>query len=71
MFDDDSGNHGQNNYYWYPAGEDGALRFAWQQPMSSLEEFSGTPGDRGGRYLARQDRDAALQSWGLRLTPDT
>ena len=65
LLDPRSGNHGASNRFWFPIAEDGNVRFRWQRPFSSLEEFSSTPGGLGARYLSQGERDELLAEWSL------
>ena len=69
LLDPSAGNHGANNSYWYPSAEDNHDRFSWQHGFQKLSDFSGTPGDSGGKYLSQADRDASLNSAGVPLSP--
>ncbi|MDQ6672250.1 MAG: right-handed parallel beta-helix repeat-containing protein [Chloroflexota bacterium] len=70
LFGPDRDNRGVNNAYWYPNDENGQVRYIWgRSGFSKLADFATTPGDVGGRYLTRADRDRALAGAGISLNP--
>ena len=64
-------NWGASNAYYYGYAEDGRERFAWNSRLGSLSSFNATPGDEGGRYLSRTEKDGVLASEGVPANPET
>jgi len=60
LFDPASNNRGSGNRYWYPSGENGRTRFAWNGPLSRLGAFAATPAESTTTYLTSAQKDAIL-----------
>jgi hypothetical protein len=67
-----SNNRGAGNDYYYDHAEDGRARFAWSTVPyhSSLASFNATPGDEGGRYLTRTQKDTVTANNGVPAKPE-
>jgi hypothetical protein len=64
MFEAASNNRGAENRYWHAQAEP-TTRFAWDEPFSSLTDFTGTPGDENALYLADAQRNSLLVEAGI------
>jgi len=65
-----SNNRGAGNDYYYDHAEDGHVRFAWSTKYSSLASFNATPGEEGGRYLTRTEKDTVTANEGIPANPE-
>jgi parallel beta-helix repeat protein len=65
MFDDDRGNVGRQNRYWYGRPEDGRDRFVWERGYARLDGFEATPGEEAARYVTAAERTALLEQSGV------
>lgn len=62
-------NVGYRNRYWIRRPEPSSERFQWNGPRSTLAAHNATPGERGGRYISRSQRDRILRSAKVPLRP--
>ena len=71
MFEAESNNRGQDNLYWYAKPENGRPRYEWAKTKyASLEEFNGTPGEEGGRYLTDAEKDRIVSKANVPSGPE-
>ena len=71
MFDPLSNNRGANNCYWYPTAEGSYVRYKWGGVgIGTLAQFNTTPGEEGGRYLARGEKDAVVVTKAVPANPE-
>jgi len=60
-----------NDYYYDHAEEDGHARFSWSTTKySSLTPFNATPGEEGGRYLTRTQKNTVTANNGILANPE-
>jgi hypothetical protein len=64
-----AGNTGAANRYWTPLPDTGGIQFGWTDDYSLLGAFNATPGEEGGQYLTLTEKNQALGSAGIPLTP--
>jgi hypothetical protein len=70
LFASSADNHGANNAYWFPDAEGGdQVRFAWNGPITHLDDFSNTPGGSGSSYLSDAQKDAVLSGHDMPASP--
>ena len=71
LFDEGSGNRGEDNRYWYPSPEGTYARFKWNgEPIRTLERFNETPGEEDGRYLSDAAKTKVVSSAGIPPQPE-
>ena len=69
LFNASSNNRGSDNHYWYPMGENGQNRYAWNGSKTRLSDYEATPAEAAGTYLTTSQKDAALSGVGVPTTP--
>ena len=68
--DPDSGNRGSNNEYWYPDAEGVSAGFRWAETdFGRLDDFNGTPGEEGGRYMTEAELRLLVAETGIPPSP--
>lgn len=70
MYESASNNRGSNNLYWYPAATEEYMRFSWLEGYDRLSDFNATPGEENGRYVSDPEKDQALSSANVPLSPE-
>jgi parallel beta-helix repeat protein len=70
LFRPRSRNEGAGNRYWFADGEGNAHRFAWDGDRRRLEQFNGTAGEEGGRYLPDTEQAQILAAAGVPISPE-
>jgi parallel beta-helix repeat protein len=70
MYSSGSNNRGASNRYWHAKPEPG-LRFEWSDTYGRLSDFNNTPGESSGRYLTNAEKDTALSSVGIPVSPQS
>lgn len=62
IYDPAANNRGYGNRYWYPAPEGTKSRYKWDTNRTRLDDFNETPGENGGRYLSKAEKDRIVAS---------
>lgn len=72
IFSSQANNRGDNNLYWLPQPEGStSLRFSWEnRGYGKIADFNLTPAEENGRYLSDAEKNTALTTAGIPLTPE-
>jgi parallel beta-helix repeat protein len=69
LLDAASGNHAQQNGFWYPGQEGSPGRFIWGDGKATLASFNATRGGQNSHYVSGCDMHKTLAAMGVPVHP--